>query len=577
MIFSTDIITSSEAFELLKQESFIISWAQLAEKDNKVTVIQEYPFVITWYNQYKSHYDPILCLGYSKAKELVGFMPLAKNLKNGIITHAGAQQAEYHGWISHPEIDEDFPIACLKEIKRRFDPKCWEWRWMPPGAPINWLSSKLLSEEGIYVKFRTQDSPLWDLENEAKFQKLIKEKSTRIKLNRYRKKGKFYIERIKDKTRTEELMKILEIQYDFRQEIVFGATPFQNDINKARFHIQMQNYPEANHFTVLWSNNKPLAFNFGPCNKKTLLVGLIGFDPVENKNSPAALLLLELAKMAKEEGYRYIDLTPGSDEYKERFANTYQPLVLPKFFFRRKYFLKDAIFLNLRRVVNKIIDSIGIERNQVRKIYHNVTGLFNFIKRGSLRDILNRILNLLYEKNNYLCYRLVWNDNKMNSLLENGDISCQRYEDLFRYTGSNPWLKKRDLFKEAFRRFAWGEILYTAIKDGALAQCGWKTDNEKFKDVHIKFSFPKGSVILYSFYTNPSFHNYNPFERSIKKMISDIPISGEKEIYLIINSESYASRTEIKEIGFSHFCTFKHIRFLWSEKKWQVNHDESVI
>ncbi|MEW5766864.1 MAG: GNAT family N-acetyltransferase [bacterium] len=316
MDFSLKIITDSEVDSLIERPDFLLSWSQLAKKDRKVTVIQEPPFVITWYKQYKNKYTPVLCLGYNKTGELVGLMPLAKSLDNDSIVHAGAHQAEYHGWVSDPEVDEDFPVACLIGIKRRFNPKIWKWRWLPPQTPINWFSSKSLSQEGIFVKYRRQASPLWDLRDLEKLRQVQKNKSIKSKLNRYKKKGEFYLERVCDKARTQELMPILKEQCDLRQEAIHSVRPFTNDSNKAKFYIEAQNYPEANHFTVLWSNNKPIAFHFGPCDDQGVYWGLSSYDPLEGKNSPGTLLIIELAKKMREEGFQYLDLTPGGTNIK---------------------------------------------------------------------------------------------------------------------------------------------------------------------------------------------------------------------------------------------------------------------
>jgi len=191
MDFTLRIFTEKEARELLQSEDFLSSWSQLAQKDKKVTVMQEPTFALTWYEQYSTKYTPVLCVGFDKDENPIALMPLAKNIEDGSIVHAGAHQAEYHGWVAESQIVQDFPIKCLIQIKRTFKLKVRPWRWLPPKAPIDWLSSPLLKTENIYVRYKTQASPVWDLGDNDKFDKLTRIKSIRNNINRYQRVGDF--------------------------------------------------------------------------------------------------------------------------------------------------------------------------------------------------------------------------------------------------------------------------------------------------------------------------------------------------------------------------------------------------
>src|SRR4029077_14787197 len=121
-------------------------------------------------------------------------------------------------------------------------------------------------------------------------------------MNRFKKQGGFYLERIRDKERTRQLFKVLRSQCDFRQEVTQGVRPFADNPRKEPFFLERQNFPESNHFTVLWSNGRPASCHVGACGKDTLLLGLTAYDPTESLNSPGKVHLIELARMLKEEG-----------------------------------------------------------------------------------------------------------------------------------------------------------------------------------------------------------------------------------------------------------------------------------
>ena len=201
------IVKDNFVLELLNDKTFISQWEELANQNEKVTVIQEPPFVTTWYRQYSNKYQPILILGFDENSVLVGLMPLAFSLKDQYLTHAGDYHAEYHGWLCKKNIDPEFLVQALIAVKNNFQLRKWQWRPIPPRSQINWLSSPALKKEKIYVRIAEEDSPVLDLNDENKINKIRKNKSIQIKLNRYKKKNSFYIERIKSKEKAKEYLR----------------------------------------------------------------------------------------------------------------------------------------------------------------------------------------------------------------------------------------------------------------------------------------------------------------------------------------------------------------------------------
>lgn len=564
MEFTIKIIVGKNVLAMIEKNDFVSSWLQLAEEDKKATVFQEPQFVIPWYKQYFSSFCPIFCLGYDSSEKLVGIMPLARNLSNGLITHAGDIQAGYHGWISSPEIDEHFPMKCLVAIKQTFKFKFWQWRWLPSGAPIDWLSSELLTSENVYVKYIKQSSPIWNLNDKKRWGKVFKEKSLETTIDYYKNKGAYFIERTKDKNRTRELMKTLKIQYDFIQEALEKNTKFEDDSNKANFYIERQDYPDNNHFTVLWSNEKPLAFHFGACDKQTIYLGLIAFDPVESKNSPETLLLVELEKLLIEEGYRYIDLAFRRNN-QDRFFNTKHEIFSPVFYFNKKEKIKADII----EIFKEGLLKFGIKPRRVKKIKSILRKLPGKLNRNTLLNTLIRSWELIYENRNYLYYKLRCDE--LPVLRERDpDIKVQHYKDLLKHSGSSPWITKQHLASEALKRFSQGEILYTITKDGVLAHYGWMTRGGKthrFTVVNMSFESPPDSIILYNFYTDPKFRGQGLYQKNLRQMLSDSAGAGCKEVYIGANQTNIPSRHVIEKMGFSLFCTFSSRRFLWIRKK----------
>lgn len=565
MEFKLRIIIGSEVLTLLRDEAFLSTWVQLANKDNKVTFAQKPGFVTTWYKEYASRYNPVLCLAYDGRDELIGLMALAKSTTDGTITHAGAHQAEYHGWIADPAIDQDFPIECLIRLKDASKKKTWQWRWLPPKTSANWLSSQLLANAGIYVSLRTQSSPVWDLSDNRLYEKMLKIKSVKNQMNRYKARGRYYIERIRGKERTRELMDILRVQYDFRQEAIYNKRPFAHDPFKASFYIERQNHPNDNHFCVLWSNGKPIAFHFGACDKDTVYLELSAYDPIESKNSPGTLLLIEIRKILLEEGYRYLDLTPGGDPYKERFANAYQNLVQPKFYFNKEEKIKDDITHQVKSMAKKALWQVGIGSHRKRDLEISVKS----VRRITLAESFQKIMRLIYENSTYSLYRLL-TETIENNKTEDSEINVQKYADLLGYTGSNPGVTRRDLCSEALKRFSAEDTLYSITKEGILVHYGWMSKRgteHRFPEVDAVLNSGLDGIRLYDSYTEPEFRRQGLFQRNLKKMVRDARERGAKEVYIAISHDDLSARCAIEKIGFSLLRTFSRRRFLWISKR----------
>ncbi|MBU0701372.1 GNAT family N-acetyltransferase [bacterium] len=421
---------------------------------------------------------------------------------------------------------------------------------------------KLLTNKKIYVTLNTQSSPLWDLSDKAKYEKILKNKSLKSKINRYKAKGLYYLERITDKDKTRELMDILKVQCDFRKEAINNVRPFANNPNKASFYIERQNYPIANHFTVLWSNDKPIAFHFGACVNDTVFIGLSAYDPTESKDSPGTLLLIELGKMLFETGYRYIDLTPGSDQYKECFSNAYQELVEPKFYFSKQEKIKNDTIYQITHIAKKIVSRVGLDIPKIHNL--NIINLRN-IKKIPFTKVFQKTIRLIYNHHTYLFYRLSTESIKINNNIDS-EVNVQKYSDLLLYTESNPWLTRQQLLSEALKRFSMGEILYSIVKEDILVHYGWLSKEKKeyrVAEADMIINVPPDGILLYDFYTEPQFQHQGLYQRNMKQMIFDACKMDAKEIYIGACQNDLFSRQLIEKAGFFLFHTFSKKQVLF--------------
>lgn len=547
------IVKNNDALKLLEDDLFVSKWGKLASQQVNVTVQQEHPFVSTWYKQYLNEFNPILILGFDSNAKLIGIIPLAQNKKNYQINHAGDIQAEYCGWICNEPFCETFITQTILLIKNHFNLKKWEWGWIPPKSSIEWFSSDTFKNENIFIKYREFDSPMLDVTDDVKISKLKKNRSLKTKINRYKKKGGFFLERITSKEKAIEIFDILEKQSDFRQMAINQVSPFSDDPNKSSYYINKLDFPDDCHFTVLWSNNKPIAYNFGECDSTTVYLGVTSFDPTESKNSPGKIHLIMLAELMKEEGYRYLDLTPGNDGYKEWFSNSRQKLYFLTLFFNKNDYIidkiKDSIILNLTKVFNKV--------------NLNPKAILSTINSSPINQV-KKFGAGLYKKETYIYYKLNLDDINTEVITESTLVQKNNFTDLLLYDEENKKNKKTTILSNALRSFSLDDILFSIVKNNQLIQYGWMTTklkNQNNPKIDNFFYFPQKSAILYDF-----FSTQESLSLCINKMINECLKKEITEVFIGSIDSNPQFIKKIEKIGFQPYQKLIKTSYLWNVK-----------
>ncbi len=367
MTITVKIIRGDDVHKLRCEPEFISGWQALANNTSHVTVFQEPAFVNCWYQQYASEFEPVLALGYTKEMRLIGLLPLALDKKTHVLTHAAAQQVEYSGWLRHPEYKNTFISTALSVVQKNIGFSSWRWSHIPPHAEVDWLLNPTSELKGIHFHYEKVASPILDLHNEEKINKIKKSKSVKSKINRLKRKGELRIEHITETDRASEVMSQITDLVNFRHGAAHGDLAFREDPLQAGFYQSRSKNLIENHFSALWMGETLLAFHFGGTDKDTIYIGLTAFDPRESKHSPGVILILYLAQLMQQQGIRYIDLTPGGDEYKERFSNSHHTLYRPIMFSSSPAKYIDIVKKETKAKMLGILSSAGINKEAVVK------------------------------------------------------------------------------------------------------------------------------------------------------------------------------------------------------------------
>ena len=558
------IIRDRQVFDLMEEPEFIHSWNQLAGADPKFTLLQEPFYVAPWYTHYQQKYEPVLICGHIEAEKLVGLLPLAFHREDQYLTHVGDIISEYHGWVAHPEYNEEFVLEALIQVKYSFNINGWEWYWLPANCPHEWLESKRLRQHGIHPYVVQGEIPIWGLTDQSKLKRVLKRKNVKRSYKQYRRRGKLFLELITDPERIRAMLPVFEQQVDFKKKALFDVRPFQQNPELREVLPALQSREAVNHFSVLWLDDKPLAFNHGfTVGKKMILAGWTSYDPSEGKHSPGKLQLIELARLLTEQGYEGIDLSPGEHAYKARYATQWEPTRKVFFYTSRFGCMKKKYYVLLRQKGYTLFDKWGWNIDQAKILKAEIRNFMKQLRRGRIK----KLRDFFWLRKTFEIYQLKgflgeWIEEMRTSSSKLGE---QQYEDLMVYEGQYPYQTQKALLSEALKRFSAGERLYSSVKEGTLQFFAWMKESKGetlVKQVPIP-ALPPGSRIFYDF---TSVDNkelpVELIENTLSQMLASCWRENANEIYLVRESQDPINSDIRRQFSMKQTAVFSYLRMM---------------
>jgi CelD/BcsL family acetyltransferase involved in cellulose biosynthesis len=535
MTITVKIIRGDDALKYAGDEDFLKQWKSLADNTAHKTVFQEPEFVSLWFHHYQQFFESILVLGFTDSKELVGLIPLAIEKKNAILTQAGAQLAEYSGWLCSAKHSDSFLHEAFKSIKSKLTFSQWKWTYIAPGTDTTWLRSHYPKSVGIYAKFESMDSPILDLQDEDKLKKVLKNKSVKSKINRLKRKGELKIERITDQKRALDLMDQITNLVNFRHESAHHDAAFEDDQLQRSFYEIRSNNLKDNHFSVLWAGEKLLAFHYGYIDNDTIYIGLTAFDPTESKHSPGVIFLIYLANLLIEEGIRYIDLTPGGDEYKERFSNTHNMLYLPTFYTSKLDHSKQLLKENCKFIAMRTLNSLNIDKNKLK----------NHLSKQTKPNT--------YSQSDFDLYSIESDQYEIKESRQNEKINIQAYGDLLNYKQSVSGVSRQKILSDATYRFSREDTLFTILDNSQLHAMSWLSKvGAKYSRPGFDFTNKKNSVVMDCMNLDMQLIETDYMMKLVNSMLEHAFSEDTQEAFIFIpKSEKIQDRIDaLKNIGF---------------------------
>jgi CelD/BcsL family acetyltransferase involved in cellulose biosynthesis len=352
---------SDAAFRLLGDNSFRQFWQSLFEVCPWKTCYQSLAYVEAWYKNYRDSFEPLILCSFDHPKP--SLLPLALGA-HGLVV-AGGRQAEYQAWLA-PQCDSSFAYELIDSLNREINWERLTFKFLPPGL----LSSALPRD---HVLQESASRPLMKLDPIENINAWLKKISKKSKLSELQKQGNLIFEQLKNAAELEPYLDEIVEMYDFRQGAVHGILPFELDPRKRSFALAMADISRFTHCTVLRLGDRVIAAHLGRISGDTLHVGILAYSPVYARFSPAKVHLMMLARMLHDRSFRFIDLTPGGDEWKERFATDYDTVTLATLVRSRVTARKENLIRDAKRAAKSSLRFVGFSESSL----HQITNAFS--------------------------------------------------------------------------------------------------------------------------------------------------------------------------------------------------------
>jgi CelD/BcsL family acetyltransferase involved in cellulose biosynthesis len=463
---TTELLMGPPVLKLLEDAAFMQEWNNLYNACPWATVFQSPAFVATWYKIYRS-YLPILVKTETDGK-LTGLLTLAKD-KKGLITGAGAGQAEYQVWLTADEKDETFIKTSLAKIYRFFPANRIQLKYIPASVPLHFTQKDPHWKKRCFVK--TSPQPVMVI-NEDHFTGELKKKNRREKINRLKRLGELKFERITDYNEFSEVFDELALQSDFRKGAMYNKIAFKTDAGRKTFLLSLF---EQNliHATVLKINEKIIAANVSiGSNRQLHLSGINSFAAALARHSPGIIHFLMLGKLLAEEGTDLFDLTPGADAYKEILA-TDHTVAYTLSIGNKNHKTLNRLQSGLNSLFKRSASLAGIKPETLKKAKRNYTLFKNkFVhvaKQGILQSSTYLINKLKPGKKTSKC----WAVQKVNAASGVFNLKYDDLKDLLNFDNREIKYSQQEFLSDAMRRFEEGAHCYTWTDNGLLMGCAW--------------------------------------------------------------------------------------------------------
>ncbi len=554
------LLRGRAAEAVLSDPRFLDHWRNLHGRCPHATAFQSPGFVRAWYRAYCAQWQPVVAQSEQVNGELAGLWLLAYDPVAGVLAHAGTHQAEYQVWLALPGLDAGFLAAAWKELKQALAFSALVFKYLPNAA----LADTLATVDGMQecAKIRSHRRPLLNLDADA-VKASFSKKSNKSRVNRLKRLGKIEFRRLTDPAELDVFFDKLIAFYDFRQGAINSTTPFREDRHKRAFHrALLADADSGAYVTVTLLDGEPIAAFWGSDSGRGVHLGMLFYSPLLAEHSPGKLHIMDLSAQLLRDGKQVLDLTPGGDAWKDRFANAHdavaEAVVYASTLARRRADGQEYLLHLARRCAAAAGVSTATARSFAARLV-----------RVRPAQVIRKLSAWTTIDREFRVYRAT----RSLAASQQADerVRCNALPDLLSFEPGEPWQSRDGFLSSALERIENGTRAYTVCIDDRLAHVGWLTHGLQSYMTEVKQSmtFPVGSVALFDFYSHPDFRGRGLYRATISHMLQQA-FADEAIAYAYISvlADNAPSRHVIEKIGFEYQGSYFWQRRFGNERKW---------
>lgn len=518
-------------------------------------------FYRLWLKHYGEEWDPLLVVAKDPAGRLAGLFPLAT--REGLVTGAGAHQAEYQGWLSLQEIATEFLLGALQGIQDRLPSRHIRLRYLAPATPPAVVAAACSQYPRAILTQHPR--PLLRLDMLA-IDKNLRKKGTKSKLNRLKRAGLVDFKRLTDIAQVREHLDSIIAMYDFRQGAANDSCPFLDDPNKAAFLLDwaQQSAAKELHISCLTLNDRAIAALVGVTGDAQTQLAILAYSPAYGACSPGKLQVYHTARMLSEQGGTYLDLTPGGDPWKERFATGHDTVMALDVYPSNIQAARTRLSNRLNEHARSRLRGLGVSPTRLKHLLRTV-------RRTLTGEFLRSLRPTQVE---YRLYRVALQ--RLPVSAPDADVHTNDLRQLTLYDPGQRGPGRQSYLTRALAHLESGDRIYT-IADNSRLRCSARLSGPRTStyvaETEQNLEFPLPSHLIDDLYFHPQSRKDRDGAILLQRILSDLKEDGAEAAYLGVSTANMDDGW-LKALGFKAMGSAHLSRRLWHKRGWQDIHLE---
>jgi Acetyltransferase (GNAT) domain len=292
-------------------------------------------------------------------------------------------------------------------------------------------------------------------------------------------------------------------------------------------------------------NDRPIAGFWGLVSMGRVHLGMVMHSPFLAEHSLGKLHLMQLSEQLLTDGFDTLDLTPGSDPWKERFANAHDEVAEVIIYRSMIAKVKDALTYKFLDGLRQRAGKAGITTAQLKLI-------LNMVRNIRPYALVSKLWRWIKSDREYYIYQI--DRDNANRFQHDERIQINILNDLLLYEGGDEELSGNSFLSLALQRLEEGEKVYTINIDSRLAYCGWMTRNPAENQ---PLALPPESVILHDFYFRQGYEESELNKTFTEHLTHEAFIDQNvQHAFIIIPARNKQYAQMLEKIGFTYKSSY---------------------